>query len=226
MTEHVQTGDTVRFGAVVHNPSGGALIDADETPRWYVFEEASDTHIEDGLFTKRSGLTGTYRGSITPSGGWIYDADSYYEIQASGKVNGIVGRAIVKTFVLDDIFHADVKKVSGVPVGLDTDLYYADIHYVKDAANAQDEYTVVWFKNAAIQPSSAISNPAFSVLSTATQSKVISDQTLDFIGIDGVLRHTSTPLTASGEPYIVVTSGTIDNGNRVWEKAVGISLID
>ncbi len=123
--EHVKTDDVVRFGAVTHNPSGGALINADEVPRWRVFEEASDTSILSGLFTQRTGFIGTYRATITASEANGFDPNSFYEIHASGKVNGIVGRAIIKTFVLDDIFNSNLMHIqSGGPAGFNFGLMY------------------------------------------------------------------------------------------------------
>ena len=113
MSEFIKKTDTVRFGVTTHNPSGGALKTADEAPRWRVFEEASDTSILDGLFTVRTGYDGTYRATFDATIGNGFNSNSYYEIHASGKVDGIVGRAIIKTFVLDDIFDANMVEISG-----------------------------------------------------------------------------------------------------------------
>jgi hypothetical protein len=113
MSEFIKKTDTVRFGVTTHNPSGGALKTADEAPRWRVFEEASDTSILDGLFTVRTGYDGTYRGTFDATIVNGFSSNSYYEIHASGKVDGIVGRAIIKTFVLDDIYNANMVEISG-----------------------------------------------------------------------------------------------------------------
>jgi hypothetical protein len=113
MSEFIKKTDTVRFGVTTHNPSGGALKTADEAPRWRVFEEASDTSILDGLFTVRTGYDGTYRATFDATIGNGFNSNSYYEIHASGKVDGIVGRAIIKTFVLDDIYNANMVEISG-----------------------------------------------------------------------------------------------------------------
>ncbi len=113
MTQFIKFNDVYKFGVTTHNPSGGALKSADELPRWSVFEDDSDTPILDGLFTLRTGFIGTYRGSFHASGVSGFNSNGYYEIHASGKVDSIVGRAIIDSFVIDDVVCADIVKVSG-----------------------------------------------------------------------------------------------------------------
>src|SRR5688572_14726437 len=108
MSEYIALGDLLRFGLTVHNPSGGALINADDTPRWTMYRNNSDAQILAGNFVAREGLIGTYRGSgeITLANGFA--TLDYVEVHASGKVNGIVGRKIVRNFVIDDTYDANV----------------------------------------------------------------------------------------------------------------------
>jgi hypothetical protein len=117
MPQHVKLGDTFRFGATVHNPSGGAIINADETPRWFVYEEASDTPILAGDFTLRTGAVGRYRATFAASTANGFDTQSYYEVHASGKVNDIVGFDIISSFVVDDIYNSNILQYeSGSPL--------------------------------------------------------------------------------------------------------------
>ena len=186
--EFVSLEDTVRFGINTHNVSG-VRVNADSTPRWYVFEDKAHDFLLEDLFIARSGnsneFVGNYIGCFDASGVTGFESNKYYEVLASGEVDGNVGFHVVKTFVVDDVYDANVVQVSGVPAELDPDLYFSDIHYTKDANNTQDEYTVCWFKNAQIVPSADISNPAITVVNTSDNSKYIQNQTLDFIGLDG-----------------------------------------
>ena len=106
------------------------------------------------------------------------------------------------------------------------DLYYADIHYVKDGINNVDEYNVAWFKNSVIINSGDITNPAISSYSSVNGTPYFENQTLNYADSDlGILRfNKSTPLIPSGEPFLVVTSGTIDSSARTWQKVIGISV--
>lgn len=110
--------DTIRFGVTTTNPSGGALTDADSIPRWSVFEDAGDTPILQDDFGKRVGLEGTYRGFFDASGVTGFESGKYYEIQASGAVDSVEGRAIILNFELDDIFDSNLLQVNGVAVTL------------------------------------------------------------------------------------------------------------
>lgn len=247
MSEHVKINDVVRFSAFTFHPSGGALTTADETPRWSVFEEASDTPILEGAFSARTGFIGTYRGTFDATLANGFNTQSYYEVHASGKVQGVVGRIIVKSFVLDDIFNANVLQVesgyvtavdiTGFPSAADIstevwanepNVYFADLKYTKDISGINDEYTVVWLKDTTILSSGNISNPAISVYKTNDSTALFENQTMDFIGTQGILRYNETTpanIQNSGEPYLFVASGTIDSSTRVWKKLVGIDLL-
>lgn len=123
MAQHVRLGDVFRFGVTVHNPSGGAIINADETPRWFVYEEANDTPILAGDFTLRTGHIGRYRATFNTTTGNGFDTQSYYEVHASGKVNGIVGWDIISSFVVDDVYNSNlIQYNSGVVDNLVTDI--------------------------------------------------------------------------------------------------------
>lgn len=228
--EFVSLEDTVRFGVVTTSPAdSGVVQDADETPRWYVFEDKAHDYLLTDLFIPRSGnsneFVGNYIGCFDASGVTGFESNKYYEVLASGEVDGIVGFSVVKSFVVDDVYDANVVRVSGIQAEPDPDLYFADIHYVKDANNTQDEYVVHWFKNSQIVPSADISDPALTVYNAADASTYISNQTLDYIGTKGLLRHNGG-LIPSGEPIFIEASGLIDSNTRVWQKTVGLSLID
>ena len=117
--EYVALGDTVRFGICITNPSGliANLVNADETPRWYAYTTTSgDNPLMQGAFTARSNLIGTYTGNFACTSANNFITGDYVEVHASGKVNAVQGRAIVKTFVIDDLFRTNVIQISGVAV--------------------------------------------------------------------------------------------------------------
>lgn len=117
--EYVALGDTVRFGITLTDPSGSlpVLINADETPRWYVYTTTSgDNPLMQGNFGLRTNLMGTYSGVFVASSANNFITGDFCEVHASGKVNNVVGRAIIKTFVLDDLYKANVIQVSGLYV--------------------------------------------------------------------------------------------------------------
>lgn len=229
MSEYIKLNDEVRFGIHIHNPAvSGALINADETPRWFVMEQDSDTPILAGSFTQRTGINGSYRGSFFASGTSGFDAGNYYEVHASGKVLGQVDRAICKTFVLNDIYDVNIVQVSGSPVHINDfggNIYFADIKYIKDAANIRDEYSCNWFKNGQFIPSGSLQDPAISVYNTSTGSPLFENQRMTFASTNlGVVRYNTTDLAPSGEPFFVAVSGLIDSNTRVWKQIIGLDV--
>lgn len=269
--ESVNINDTVYFGVTIHHPSGGFLTDADETPRYQVFENSSDTVVTQGAFTKRTitgGVLGTYRANFAASNGNGFESGKYYEIHASGKVNDVVGRAIIKSFVVDDVYRANIVEVSSVAIhapeghlkvdtvkvsGERTELadivdanilqvsgqyvsiedfhrednvYYADIKFIKDKTNTQDEYTVSWFRNTTPLGSGDIAGPRIRVVKASDGTDLIADRTLNYQSpVHGVLRYNETTnanIAVSGEPYVVYVSGVIDSQYRQFMKIVGI----
>jgi hypothetical protein len=91
--------DEVLYFDAITSDSTGAVTDADSTPTWSIFEEATDTPIlENQNFTKRTGLTGNYRGAATLSAANGFEAGKWYVVIATGIVDTITGKAVVKSF--------------------------------------------------------------------------------------------------------------------------------
>lgn len=114
--ESVNLNDTVRFGIATFHPSGGALTNADATPRWQVYEDATDTPILEGSFVKRTiagAVPGNYRGTFNATEANGFGTGQYYEVFASGMVDGVNAISPIKTFVLDNNYKADIVAVSG-----------------------------------------------------------------------------------------------------------------
>ncbi len=87
------------FDAVVSTPATGAAVDADSTPTFAVYEESTDTDIGvGGNMTKRTSLTGNYRGTFTASAANGFEVGKWYSVIGSAVVGGVTGKAVLKNF--------------------------------------------------------------------------------------------------------------------------------
>lgn len=99
MSDIVPIDEVVYFDVITSNPSTGAASDADSTPTFAVYEEATDTDIGvGGNLTKRTSLTGNYRGSFTASAANGFEAGKWYAVIASATVNSVAGKAVAMRF--------------------------------------------------------------------------------------------------------------------------------
>ena len=91
--------EVVYFDIVTSNPTTGAAVDADSTPTFDVYEEATDTGLLGATnFTKRTSLTGNYRGTFTASAANGFEAGKWYSVIASATVASVAAKAAVKNF--------------------------------------------------------------------------------------------------------------------------------
>lgn len=91
--------EVIHFDMVTHSPTTGAAVDADSTPTFACYEEATDTDIGvGGNFTKRTSLTGNYRGTFTLSAANGFEVGKWYSIIASATVGAIAAKAVVRYF--------------------------------------------------------------------------------------------------------------------------------
>jgi hypothetical protein len=89
----IPLGEVVHFDVITSNPTTGAAADADSTPTFAVYEESTDTDIGvGGNLTKRTSLTGNYRGSFTASTGNGFEAGKWYSVIASATVSTVAGK--------------------------------------------------------------------------------------------------------------------------------------
>ncbi len=108
----VPLDEQVHFDAITSDPETGGATDADSAPTFDVFEEDSDTAIlDDQVMTKRTSLTGNYRGVFTASTANGFELGKWYSIIASGTVSGVTGKAVLKSFRV-----ISGENVAGVPV--------------------------------------------------------------------------------------------------------------
>jgi hypothetical protein len=96
-----------------HDPTTGAVTDADSAPTFDVFEEATDTPILSAqTMTKRTSKTGDYRGVFTASAANGFEAGKWYNVVVSGTVGGIAAKKAGMHFRV-----APAEVTAGVPVG-------------------------------------------------------------------------------------------------------------
>lgn len=91
--------EVLYFDCITSHPTTGAATDADSTPTFAVYEEATDTDIGvGGNLTKRTSLTGNYRGTFTASAANGFEVGKWYSIIGSATVNSVAGKAVLKNF--------------------------------------------------------------------------------------------------------------------------------
>jgi hypothetical protein len=105
--------EVVHFDEITVDPTetGSPAADADSTPTFSVFEEATDTPIVSvANFTKRTSLTGNYRGTFTCSAANGFEAGKCYSVISSATVGGVAGKKVSMRFRI-----APVESAAGVP---------------------------------------------------------------------------------------------------------------
>lgn len=231
MSEYIKLNDFVRFNIYTYHPSSGQSTDADSTPRWFVYDSGV-VPILNGEMQAKTGLVGAYIGSFQATDGNGFASDKYYSVEVSGSIDNQTAFTTVKEFVIDDLYDVNIVQVSGENVNIsdfqyqDTPIYFANIKYVYDGTNGHDEYAIQWYQDDQPVTSGDITNPAISIYNTSDGSAVIEHQKLTYASpLLGVLRHNEvSSLLASGEPYLVETSGTINSSLRTWKTLVGIDV--
>ncbi len=115
----IPLNEVVYFDALTHDPDTGSIQDAVTAPTFSVFEEATDTPIlEDQSMTKRTSLTGDYRGSFTASAANGFEAGKWYSVIVSATVAGSVteeSTSAKKCYVHFRL--APAENTAGVPLG-------------------------------------------------------------------------------------------------------------
>jgi hypothetical protein len=168
--------------------------------------------------------TVSHEWSITPPPSSCYSMLPYHqhtlEQYAVELVSGEYILDVNTIQISGELIHIDDLKYS------ESDIYYADIKYVKDAINRRDEFGIQWFKNTTPLASGQVISPRISLYNTVDGTAITENQLMTAAGAIGGLRYDLTSsLFASGEPYLAVTSGTIDSSVREWRNVVGIDKL-
>ena len=176
---------------------------------------ASNFWLRNGVEAGPSGYTYS---DIRQVSGVNVQLSSFYT--PSLNIENAVWDAQQSSHVTNGTFGSGVNKIS-------QDIYFADIKFVKDNLNLRDEYSVSWFKNNQIVTSGQITNPALSVFNTSLGTALISNGIMSYssVALSSLRYNDAINVVASGEPYLVSVSGTIDGSNRVWNNVVGLDYL-
>lgn len=230
MSEYIKQNEFTYFTVITHNPSGGAVTNADETPKYRVYNKTTGARLIDWsvLESQTNVILGNYWGSFYTSGN-LFSVGDYCSVIVSGKVASTVDFVEVKSFQVAPTINANITQTSGTNISpfFGQDSYFANIKFIKDNINSRDEYNVNWFKNSTPLGYGLVTNPALTVYNTSTGAALFSNQVLTAAGSPiGALRFNgSSNILPSGEVYLAVTSGLIDGSVRRWENLVGIDSL-
>lgn len=137
-------------------------------------------------------------------------------------VSGVVDSNVVQVsgeYVSINDFKTDTSS-------LDADIYFAQIKHVQDTNNDTDEFVVHWFRNDQPVSSGELTTPTLSIYNTATGASIVQNAGMYYSSPNvGTVRYDSPIILASGEPYLVETSGTISSSVRTWRSIVGIDTL-
>ena len=92
---------SVTFDFITSSFSTGAAADADSTPSFEVFEDATDTALtlSTSSIGKRTGKTGNYRATFTVAAADGFEAGKSYNVVASATVSSVAGKGVIGRFV-------------------------------------------------------------------------------------------------------------------------------
>lgn len=166
--------EVIYFDAIVSNPATGAAVDADSTPTFAVYEESTDTDIGvGGNLTKRTSLTGNYRGSFTASDANGFEAGKWYSVIASAVVGGVTGKVVARSFRI-----VVAETTAGVSeVALTTNNH-------QELARTRERYKQVLYVSKAGNDSNAGTRPTLAKLTLAAAESAASAGTL-IVVMDG-----------------------------------------
>ena len=113
MSHLIPIDEVAHFDVCTHVASTGAVSDADSAPTFSVYEEDTDTAILGPTsMTKRTSLTGNYRGNFTASAANGFEAGKWYSVIVSATVSTIAAKTVAMHFRA-----APAESSAGVPKG-------------------------------------------------------------------------------------------------------------
>ena len=103
-----------------------------------------------------------------------------------------------------------------------SDLYHADIHFTRDQANTQDEWTVTWFKNG-VRVSASVTSPTLQLVKRADGTDLKAATAMTEIGSTESykLDLTGADRVTVGEAVLAIAVATIDGSSRAFSRLVG-----
>lgn len=110
-----------------------------------------------------------------------------------------------------------------VSPGEETAIYHADIQFIRDSTNTQDEYGVTWFKNGS-RVTSGITSPTIQVVKWDDGTDLIASTAMTEVGSSHTFKYTSASLSerqALGGMYLVIVTATIGGSSRSYSWLLG-----
>ena len=128
--------DSVHLDFTTHNPTTGAVSDADSIPTVEVLEDDNDTAIVTPTATKRTEKTGNYRLTFDVTLANGFEINRWYNVVVSATVNGVSAKSVIASFRVESdkkIVGAVVADGSNTATTFKTDLSSAVTDAHKDA---------------------------------------------------------------------------------------------
>ena len=105
-------------------------------------------------------------------------------------------------------------------------LYHAVIDFTRDQGDAQDEYTVRWFRDGELL-TSGITLAQLQVVKRSAGTDLVAATNLAAIGATGALKLDVTDVderVSPGEAALVMVTATIDGAQRTFGRIIGRDL--
>lgn len=118
--------DTIILDFTTHNPSTGAVQDADAIPTYEVFEDTTDAALLSLNSVKRAGKTGNYRASVDATTINGFEVGKSYNVIVSATVNVVSAKARIAAFTLDSKRNADLNDLSQTQIVSDSTAFLGE----------------------------------------------------------------------------------------------------
>ncbi len=221
--------EVVTFDVVCHNPATGGVSDADSGPTYDVFEETTDTPIlDDQTLTKRTSLTGNYRGQFTASTANGFEAGKWYSVVATATVNSVTGKTVAMHFRC-----APAESSAGVPK-VDVSHYGGTAGTFsggRPEVNTTHAAGTAW--NSGAITASTIANGAIDAATFAADvdAEILSYLVDDATRIDASALNTASAAVGSNGAGLTEAGGTGDHltavpWNAAWDTEVQSEVDD
>lgn len=111
--------------------------------------------------------------------------------------------------------------IDAIKAVTDVNTYWADLQLHVDAANSQDEYTVVWYKNG-IPQTSGLTLVKIQVVKRVDGTDLVAQTAMTQIGSTGYYKYDEpTNQITAGEAVVVIATATIDGSVRTSTWVTG-----
>jgi hypothetical protein len=200
----VTLGDNLTFSVCVHDPTSGALTDADSAPAYRVYETETGTAILSGTMAvlDDGNTTGFYTEEIACTTANGFEAGKSYSIYIAATVDGVTG---------------------GIAYGFRAapSIYTAKVWMFDDDSGARDRYVAVWYKDG-VPVVAGITTPLIQVIKLADGTDLVASTAMSEAGTTEMYYYNeATNRMVDGAAYMVKITATIDGAARTWYQPCG-----